>query len=110
MSEFAILTSLFNNVYVCFEKLLNYLFHLRGLNDSFENIFILEQLASLVWDPLNSYQPRAAFHIGTSHLICSANQVTGFCMKCNPGLKWVKVKSREILPIVFTFYPLFAQF
>ena len=25
----------------------------------------------------------------TSHLFCSANQMTGFSMKCNTGLKWV---------------------
>ena len=28
-------------------------------------------------------------HIETSHLICSANQMTGFYMKCNTGLKRV---------------------
>ena len=28
-----------------------------------------------------------AFHTETSHLICSANQITGFYMECNVGLK-----------------------
>ena len=36
------------------------------------------------------FQPSFAFHIETSRLICTANQVTGFYMKCNTGLKWVK--------------------
>ena len=40
---------------------------------------------------INSFQPSDAFYIETSHLICSANQVTGFYMKCNTGLKWVKL-------------------
>ena len=30
------------------------------------------------------------FHIKTSHLFCSAKQMTGFYMKHNTGLKWVK--------------------
>ena len=33
-----------------------------------------------------------AFHIETSHLICSANQMTSFFMKCNAGLKWIQTK------------------
>ena len=32
-----------------------------------------------------------AFHIKTSQLICTANQLTGFYMKCNTRLKWVKL-------------------
>ena len=30
-------------------------------------------------------------HIETSHLICCANQMTGFYMKCNAWLRWVKM-------------------
>ena len=30
------------------------------------------------------------FYIETSHLICITNQMTGFCMEDNTGLKWVK--------------------
>ena len=29
------------------------------------------------------------FHIETINLICIANQMTGFYIKCNTGLKWV---------------------
>ena len=29
------------------------------------------------------FQPSFAFHIETSHLICCANQMNGFYMKCN---------------------------
>ena len=31
-----------------------------------------------------------AFDVETSNSFCSVNQVTGFYMKCNTGLKWVK--------------------
>ena len=34
--------------------------------------------------------PGVAFHIETSHLVCSTNQITGFYMKCNTRLKWGK--------------------
>ena len=36
----------------------------------------------------NKFQPSVTFHVETSSLICSANQMTGFYMKCNTGLKW----------------------
>ena len=38
---------------------------------------------------LNPSQSSAAFHITTSHLIYTENQMTGFYMKYNSGLKWV---------------------
>ena len=37
----------------------------------------------------NPFQPIIAFYIETSHLICTANQVTGVYMKRNTELKWV---------------------
>ena len=37
----------------------------------------------------NPFQPSVAFHIETSHLICSANQMTGFYMKFRTKLKWI---------------------
>ena len=37
---------------------------------------------------LNPFQLSVIFHIGTCHLVCIANQMTGFYMKCNAGLKW----------------------
>ena len=39
------------------------------------------------------FQASVAFHIETSHLICIANQMTGFYMKRNAELKWVKDSS-----------------
>ena len=39
---------------------------------------------------VNPYQPSVEFHTETSHLICTANQITGFYEKCNIWLKWVK--------------------
>ena len=44
---------------------------------------------------LNPFQPNTAFHIKTSHLICTANQMTGFYMKCNTGLKWLNVTKLQ---------------
>ena len=38
----------------------------------------------------NLFQPSVAFYIETSHLIYIANQMTGFYMECNTGLKRVK--------------------
>ena len=38
---------------------------------------------------INPVQPKSAFHVETSHLICRANQMTGFYMKRNIGVKWV---------------------
>ena len=43
---------------------------------------------------LNPYQPSVAFHIETSYLICIANQMAGFNMKCNTELKWVNVTQK----------------
>ena len=37
------------------------------------------------------FQPSVAIHLETSHLICSANQMTGFYMNCNPELNWVNL-------------------
>ena len=50
---------------------------------------------------LNPFQPSVAFQIETSHLICSANQVTGFYMKCNTGLK--------LFNLLFFFYNFFIH-
>ena len=37
-----------------------------------------------------SFLPRVGFHKEASHLICSADQVAAFYMKCNAGMNWVK--------------------
>ena len=36
---------------------------------------------------VNSFQPTAAFHMETIHLICSSNQMTAFYMKRKTRLK-----------------------
>ena len=41
---------------------------------------------SKIFNGVNSFQPGVVFHIEYSNLICSANQLTGFYMKCNTGL------------------------
>ena len=40
---------------------------------------------------LRSVNAIVAFHIETSHLICTANQMTDFFMKCNAWLVCVKL-------------------
>ena len=40
---------------------------------------------------MKPFQPSVTFHIDTCHLICATNQMTGFYIKCNNGLKWVNV-------------------
>ena len=40
---------------------------------------------------LNPFQSSIAFYTETSYLICCANQMTGFYMKCYNWLKWVKL-------------------
>ena len=44
----------------------------------------------------NPFQPSVAFHKETSHLICSTNQMTGYYIKGNRGLKWVNLNSSVI--------------
>ena len=44
---------------------------------------------------LNPFQPSVAVHIETRYLFCCAKQVTGFYIKCNIRLKWVKVDKRS---------------
>ena len=38
----------------------------------------------------NHTLPSVAFHMETNHSVCTANKMTGFFIKCNKGLKWVK--------------------
>ena len=48
----------------------------------------------------NSFQPTVAFHLETSHLTCIANQMTGFYMEFNTGLKWVNLtQTYKVLQI-----------
>ena len=45
----------------------------------------------------NLPQSSVAFHIETGHLIYTANQMTGFYMKCNSGLEWVNSTCRVFI-------------
>ena len=57
--------------------------------------FTQTRICCKVW--FNPFQPSASFHIETSYLVCSANQMTGFYMKRNTRLKWVKVPNSNLL-------------
>ena len=41
---------------------------------------------------LNPFQSSVAFDIEISHLICTANQMTGLYMKGHARLKWVNIR------------------
>ena len=43
---------------------------------------------------INPFQSIIAFHIGNSLVISSANEITGFYLKFNNGLKWVKIADQ----------------
>ena len=50
-----------------------------------------------------------AFYVGTSHFICSANQVTGFYIRCNTcrfGVFIVNFEHIEHVSLVFSFITL----
>ena len=53
---------------------------MRPINHCIDKIFCLF---------VNPFQHSVGIYIETSHLICTADQITGFYMKCNTGLKWV---------------------
>ena len=48
----------------------------------------------------NLFQSTVAFHIENSHLFCFAKQMTGFYIKRNTGLKWVKRTFQRSLPFL----------
>ena len=45
----------------------------------------------------NRFQTSVAFHIETSQLVCSANQITGFYMNRITKLKWIKFIALRFL-------------
>ena len=59
---------------------------------------------------LNSLHPSVVFHIENNHLICKTNQMTGFYIQCNTGLKWVKHNSNYSIAAIKSFlYGFFAN-
>ena len=54
----------------------------------YSNLILLHVLHTIIV-PMNPFQPCVALHIETNHLIWTANQMTGFYMKGNTGLKLV---------------------
>ena len=51
----------------------------------------------------NSLYPGVVFHIKTSHLICTANYMTGFYIQCKTGLKLVNNNSNYSIPAIKSF-------
>ena len=54
---------------------------------------------------LDPFQPSVAFDIETSHLIYTANQMTGFYMKCNAGQR-----SFEIFAFIRSLYQVLLMY
>ena len=48
-----------------------------------------KQPAYFIGNFITSFQSSVSFHVKTSHLIWTTNQMTGFHMKYNTGLIWV---------------------
>ena len=66
----------------------------KGAKYALKSTFIVGRLPRFIRRrQINPFRPIFTFHIETSHLSCYANQVTGFCMKCNTGLKWVNIRA-----------------
>ena len=82
-------TSLTRDTVSLYPDSINYISsHLRNVNIHETKLIYMK---NNVGNILNPFQPSVAFLIETSHLICFANQMTGFKMKCNTGKKQVKV-------------------
>ena len=58
-------------------------FHVISVDASKNPIINIDFQWKIRKGKLNPFQSSAAFHMETSHLICSANQMTGFSMKKN---------------------------
>lgn len=43
-----------------------------------------------------TFQRSIVFHEESSHLIFTPNEITGFSMICNAGLKWVNLSERGV--------------
>ena len=52
---------------------------------------ILQTRYILLENEINLFLPCVAFYIETCHLFFSANQMTGFYMKCSTELEWVEL-------------------
>ena len=64
-----------------YDKINLHLFLTKKLNDINKTSSINANLKKV-----NSFLPTVSFHKETIHLICTANQMTGFYMKCSTGL------------------------
>ena len=62
-----------------------------------QNIGINSTLSGQIYKCFSPFQSSVAFHIETSHLICNANQMIGFFMKCKTGLKWVNLQNKSMI-------------
>ena len=61
-------------------------------DDVIKKLLMLARRFMQFWKLFNPLvKPSVAFEIEINHLFFSGNQMTGFYMKCNSRLKWVKI-------------------
>ena len=79
---------------------------------SFLCVFVVSAGESVMyWMLFNSFLLSVAFHIETSSLICTANQIIGSCMSGNIGLKWVKMFGvMSIIYLCFNFHYIWHKY
>ena len=58
-----------------------------------DDFIIRQHTFGLLKIHIKPFKPSAAFQIEISHLICNTNQMYGFYMKCNTGMKQVKLRK-----------------
>ena len=58
-------------------------------------LFISSRLAINISFYLSTYLLIDRFHVETSYLICTTNQIIGFYIKYSKGLKWVKFSHHK---------------
>ena len=65
----------------------------------------------IVYYFINPYQPSVAFHVETRYLFRSATEMTGFYMKRNTELKWVRLnRNYQVIDLKLCLPRFFGRF
>ena len=62
----------------------------------------LRRIRTIKITSFNPFQPFVAFHIETSHLVCSVKQMTGFYMERNTGWNGLILKKVLVSKVIVT--------
>ena len=74
------------------------------LRDELDSSLNTLQYMASRYNHICPFQAGVAFHMETSHSICSVNQITSFYLKCSTGLKWVKPRLHSFVFIASRLY------